>query len=204
VPCYQISDETGERQTIYLILSLCQWRSKISFTTLTSSWRLNSRKRSSPGSPTTTSTTSWTRTAEERKSRVIPWSPRRELRHFLLCLLQPRLPNRPCRRRWLSWEQRRRPSSCLCRRHLPLPRSSLRWWWLSRSSGKSMNLSIRYTTRWWFPIRDQPYKTFNGPNLRMFLNKLECLSLRSLPSFCLLVRPGAYPRVEHLKVASLG
>ncbi len=38
-----------------------------------------------------------------------------------------------------------------------------------------------------------------------FRNKLECLSLASLSILvlCLWVRPGAYLRVEHLKVASL-
>ncbi len=37
-------------------------------------------------------------------------------------------------------------------------------------------------------------------------NKLECLYLASLSSlvYCLWVRQGAYPRVEYLKVASLG
>jgi hypothetical protein len=38
-----------------------------------------------------------------------------------------------------------------------------------------------------------------------FCNKLECLSLASLSglAYYLWVRPGAYPRVEHLKGASL-
>jgi hypothetical protein len=39
-----------------------------------------------------------------------------------------------------------------------------------------------------------------------FYNKLERLSLAGLSSlfYCLRVRPGAYPRVEHLKDVSLG
>jgi hypothetical protein len=38
-----------------------------------------------------------------------------------------------------------------------------------------------------------------------FCNKVQCLSLESFFSLvqCLWVRPGAYPRVEHLKGASL-
>ncbi len=49
------------------------------------------------------------------------------------------------------------------------------------------------------------YKTFYGRNLTDFRNKLECLSLASLSSlvYYLWVRPGAYPRVEHFKGASL-
>ncbi len=48
-------------------------------------------------------------------------------------------------------------------------------------------------------------KTFNGRNLRMIVNKLECLSLASLCNlvYCLRVRPGAYARVVHVKVTSL-
>jgi hypothetical protein len=39
-----------------------------------------------------------------------------------------------------------------------------------------------------------------------FCNKLECLLLASLSNLvhCLLERPGAYPRVEHIKVTSFG
>jgi hypothetical protein len=39
-----------------------------------------------------------------------------------------------------------------------------------------------------------------------YRNKLECLSLASLSSlvYFMWARPGAYPRVEHLKDASLG
>ncbi len=38
-----------------------------------------------------------------------------------------------------------------------------------------------------------------------FHNKLECLSLATISSlvYCLWVRPGAHPRVEHLKCSSL-
>ncbi len=39
-----------------------------------------------------------------------------------------------------------------------------------------------------------------------FCNKLECLSLASLSILvsCLWLRPGAYPKLEYLKGASLG
>jgi len=47
-------------------------------------------------------------------------------------------------------------------------------------------------------ICGQCYKNFLRPKVTPFHNKLECLSLASLS------RPGAYPRLEHLKGASLG
>ncbi len=52
----------------------------------------------------------------------------------------------------------------------------------------------------------QYFETYSVRNLRIFRNKLECLSLaiRSSLVLCLWVRPGAYPRVQHLKGASLG
>jgi hypothetical protein len=51
-----------------------------------------------------------------------------------------------------------------------------------------------------------PIKLFTAVMFTDFRNKLECLSLSSLSSLvqCYWVRPGAYPRVEHLKVASHG
>ena len=46
-------------------------------------------------------------------------------------------------------------------------------------------------------------ENFLRPQFTNFYNKLECLSLVGLSSlvYCLWVRPGPYPRVEHLKGA---
>ncbi len=55
-----------------------------------------------------------------------------------------------------------------------------------------------------FCTRGNSYKKFMGV-IYGFLNKLECLSLVSHSTLvkCLQVRPGAYPRVEHLRGAAL-
>ncbi len=67
------------------------------------------------------------------------------------------------------------------------------------------------TLAYWLVIRNSNatwglyYKKFYSRNLRIFYNS-QCLTLASLSSLvqCLWVRPGTYPKVEHLKGASLG
>jgi hypothetical protein len=53
-------------------------------------------------------------------------------------------------------------------------------------------------------IQGPIYKTFLRPQFTNVGNKLECLSVASLYALvqCLSARPGAYPRVEHLKADS--
>jgi len=67
------------------------------------------------------------------------------------------------------------------------------------------NLSFGCRLKSYYIVPDMYYKTFYGRNLRIFLNKLECLVLENPSSlvYWLWARPGER-FVEHLKDISLG
>jgi hypothetical protein len=92
-------------------------------------------------------------------------------------------------------------------RLLALPTANIWLGWFGLSGANTLAYYKNYDRKMFYSIgpRAQCYKTF-WPMFSDLDNNLECLSKASLfsPFQCLLVRPTAYPRVDHLKVASLG
>ncbi len=73
----------------------------------------------------------------------------------------------------------------------------------SKFKGNALNLRLKSFIT--MTPRTNVIKLFTAVS-NEFPNKLECCLLSSLSSqaYCLRARPGAYPRVEHLKGVSLG